>query len=97
MLGDNSSSHLLFLTMSGTGAMEATVFNCLSKNDKCLVVNGGTFGKRFCQILDNQSIPFDSIDLKWNECLSQDHLKSILIKAILLFGKHTRNIKWKTV
>ena len=85
VLGDNSSSHLLFLTMSGTGAMEATVFNCLSKNDKCLVVNGGTFGKRFCQILDNQSIPFDSIDLKWNECLSQDHLKKYTYKGYTAF------------
>lgn len=76
LLGDNSSSHLLFLTMSGTGAMEATVYNCLNFKDKCLVVNGGTFGKRFCNILDNQSIPYDSIDLKWNESLTKKHLEN---------------------
>ena len=43
-------SELLFLTMSGTGAMEATVNNCILPTDKVLVVNGGTFGHRFCEL-----------------------------------------------
>ena len=36
------------LTGSGTAAMEAVVENSVFDDDKVLVVNGGTFGKRFC-------------------------------------------------
>ena len=69
-------NNIIYLTASGTAAMEATIENCLSKNDKALVVNGGSFGHRFCQLLEWHKIPFDSIDLKWNEQLTENHLKS---------------------
>ena len=37
----------LFLTGSGTAAMEAAVLNLLTEKDRVLVVNGGSFGARF--------------------------------------------------
>ena len=39
------------ITGSGTAAMEAAVENCVSDTDKVLVINGGTFGHRFCELL----------------------------------------------
>ena len=33
----------VFLTCSGTGAMEATVLNCFDRNDKLLIIDGGSF------------------------------------------------------
>lgn len=42
--GDNAR---VFITGSGTAAMEATVMNVFDKTDKVLVVNGGSFGQRF--------------------------------------------------
>ena len=36
----------VFMTCSSTGSMEATVMNCFSKEDKVLVINGGSFGQR---------------------------------------------------
>ena len=41
------NSRCIFLTTSGTGAMESCVMNVLNENDKVLVINGGSFGQRF--------------------------------------------------
>ncbi len=41
---------VLTLTSSGTGAMEASVTNFLSKGDKALVLSAGKFGERFAEI-----------------------------------------------
>ncbi len=41
---------VLTLTSSGTGAMEASVTNFLSKGDKMLVLSAGKFGERFSEI-----------------------------------------------
>ena len=44
-------SRVCFMTTSGTGSMEATVMNVLSSADKAIVVNGGSFGARFEELL----------------------------------------------
>lgn len=54
-------SRVIFLTASGTGAMEATVMNVLSPADKVLVVDGGSFGHRFVQLCEIHNIPFKRI------------------------------------
>ena len=45
---------VIFLTSSGSGAMEATVMNCFDKRDRLLVISGGTFGERFEQKYENR-------------------------------------------
>lgn len=74
-LGLRNSNSLIYMACSGTGAMEATIENCVTKKDKALVINGGAFGHRFCELLKFHNIPFDSIDLKWNESLTKEHLE----------------------
>ena len=60
-------TRMIFLTAAGTAAMEASVINLFTTQDKVIVINGGTFGKRFKQICKVHQIPFESIDLEWNE------------------------------
>ncbi len=74
LLGNPVENSLIYLSSSGTAAMEATVENCMTKEDKALVINGGAFGHRFCELLKYHNIPFDSIDLNWNEVLTKKHL-----------------------
>ena len=45
-----TKSSVLTLTSSGTGAMEASVTNFLSKGDKMIVISAGKFGERFAEI-----------------------------------------------
>ena len=43
-------SRCVFLTTSGTGAMEACVMNILHARDRVIVINGGSFGQRFVEL-----------------------------------------------
>lgn len=61
------NSRVVFLTASGTAAMEATVMNLFTERDKVLVIDGGTFGKRFAQICAIHHIPMQSLVLRPNE------------------------------
>ena len=40
-------SEVILLTSSGTGAMEGTLMNLFSHEDKLLIIDGGSFGHRF--------------------------------------------------
>lgn len=68
-------SKVVFLTGSGTAAMEAAVMNVLTERDRVLVVNGGSFGKRFAGLCDIHGIPFTEISLSAGSPLTEADLK----------------------
>ena len=68
--------HTIFLTCSGTGAMDAAIANCFTQNDHLLIVNGGTFGKYFVDICKYKNIPYDEIVLDFGEILTKNLLES---------------------
>lgn len=70
----DNDSEVIFLTASGSGAMEAAVINCFNEKDKLLVISGGTFGERFEQICQIHKIPYTAIKLGHNEQLTAAHL-----------------------
>lgn len=69
-----AGSRTVFLTGSGTMAMEAAVINFLTKSDKVLIINGGGFGRRFVDLCKLHRIPCDEIELNAGESLEQDKL-----------------------
>ncbi len=71
--GAEEDAEVIVLTASGSGAMEATVINCFNRDDKLLVISGGTFGERFETICDIHRIPYESIKLGADEELTADH------------------------
>ena len=75
LLGNNEPNSLIYFAASGTAMMEATVENCVSDKDKCLVICGGSFGKRFGELLDYHHKNYDLVKLKWDEGLTAEHLK----------------------
>jgi len=60
-----TSADILTFTSSGTGAMEASVVNTLSKGDKAIVVRGGKFGERFAELCEAYGVGVIAIDMKW--------------------------------
>lgn len=70
----SEDSKVIFITGSGTASMEATVMNTLSKDDKVLIVNGGSFGQRFVDICEIHEIPHDVIKLEAGKALKKEHL-----------------------
>ena len=74
-IGLEEGGRIIYYAASGTGAMEAAIDNLLSPDDdKALVINGGTFGARFCQLLSQHEIPHTAITLGTAEALTAGHL-----------------------
>lgn len=69
-----AGSRAVFMTCSSTGSMEAVVMNCFSKEDKVLVINGGSFGHRFVELCENHEIPHNVLELKHGRKLTKDRL-----------------------
>ena len=63
------NSRVVFLTGSGTASMEGGVMNFFSKDDKVLVVNGGSFGHRLLELCELHEIP-----------LTKNHLEEFVNK-----------------
>jgi len=74
-------SRAVFLTGSGTAAMDAAVNNLFNREDKLLVINGGSFGHRFCEICEAYSIPFEDIKLENGKALKPEHLAAFAGKG----------------
>jgi aspartate aminotransferase-like enzyme len=70
----SEDSRVVFMTCSGSGGMETAIMNCLNKKDKALVVNGGSFGERFVELLKLHEIPFSEIKLEHGKALKPEHL-----------------------
>lgn len=68
-------SRAVFLTGSGTFAMEASVANLLTEGDRVLVIRGGSFGERFSQLCDVYRIPHTDILLPAGKALRAEHLE----------------------
>ena len=68
------NARAVFLTGSGTAAMEAAVMNVFTPRDKVLLVNGGGFGQRFHELCEIHEIPFEEILLDTGKALTEEHL-----------------------
>ena len=67
-----TGSRAVFITGSGTASMEAAVMNVLTPEDRALVVNGGSFGARFCKICEVHGVPHDEIRLEPGKELKEE-------------------------
>ncbi len=84
------NSRAVFLTGSGTFAMEASVENLVTRNDKVLIVNGGTFGQRFTDICRYRNLNFEEIKLPYGTPLCRKDLAPYENKGftVLLINVH---------
>ena len=68
------NARAVFMTCSSTGSMEAVVMNCFTKEDKLLVINGGSFGERFVSLCEIHDIPYVPLKLDPGQKLSKEKL-----------------------
>lgn len=84
---------VVLLTASGTAAMESSVLNFLGSTDKALVINGGTFGQRWCDLCDVHSIAYDEYKIPVGEDVDVTRLNDLLSSrqytALLLVAHET--------
>ena len=70
----SEDSKVVFITGSGSASMETAIMNTLSPSDKALVVNGGSFGHRFVELLELHHVPYAEIKLEHGKALNPEHL-----------------------
>ena len=70
----SKDSKVVFITGSGSASMETAIMNTLSPSDKALVVNGGSFGHRFVELLELHHVPYAEIKLEHGKALNPEHL-----------------------
>lgn len=79
------NSRAVFMTGSGTASMESAVINTLTVKDKVLVVNGGSFGARFCEICETNGIPYNEIKCEPGKTLLTEQLSEFDNKGFTAF------------
>ena len=78
-----NDARVVFITGSGTAAMEATVMNVFDRTDKILVVNGGSFGQRFVELCQIHEIPYEEIKLEKGKHSKKSSWICTMVKALL--------------
>ena len=73
----SDDSRVVFITGSGSAGMETAIMNTLTPKDKAIVVNGGSFGERFVELLTLHEIPFTEIKLEPGKALKPEHLAGL--------------------
>ncbi len=82
-----TENDILFLTSSGTGAMEGAVANLLCRDDKVLVIRSGKFGERWSEICKAYGVQVIPIDVGWGDSVATEVVEAQLtansnIKAV---------------
>lgn len=69
---------VLITASSGSGAMETSVINLLSKGDKALVIQGGKFGERFAEMCEAYGVGVVSYDVTWGKAADPKEVEKLL-------------------
>ncbi|MBI4435902.1 MAG: alanine--glyoxylate aminotransferase family protein [Candidatus Omnitrophica bacterium] len=69
---------LFIFTSSGTGAMEASIVNFLSPEDKVVVIVSGKFGERFGEICSAYGLNTILLPVTWGEACPPEALSGVL-------------------
>ena len=70
----SESSRVIFMTGSGTASMDASILNLFTKDDKILIVNGGSFGHRFVEICSVYDLNYTEIKCELGHTLTKEQL-----------------------
>jgi aspartate aminotransferase-like enzyme len=90
-----TENDVLILTCSGTGGLEASIANTLSKGDKVLSLCTGAFGERYAKIAERYDVEVERINFPWGEDVDVKQVEKKLaqegdeIEAILMTHNET--------
>ena len=87
-----NGSKVVFLTSSGTAAMEATVQNLLSQEDDAIIINGGTFGQRFVDICEIHNKKYRNFKVANDNLHDTTQLQEHKSATTLLINAHETSI-----
>ncbi|NBX93619.1 MAG: alanine--glyoxylate aminotransferase family protein [Proteobacteria bacterium] len=79
---------------SGSGAMEATVVNCLAQQDEVLVIDAGKFGERWTKLATAYGLKPHVVKVEWGKAVDPSEVEKVLkanpnTKAVLFQASET--------
>ncbi len=74
-----TSSDILILVSSGTGAMEASISNCFSPGDRVIVCTAGKFGERWAEIATAYGLNVLLIEAPYGKAVKAEAVEKALI------------------
>ncbi len=69
---------VITLTSSGTGAMEASITNFLSKGSKALILSAGKFGERFAEICSSFGVEVLKLEAPYGDDIKAEKVEHFL-------------------
>ena len=72
--GAAEDARVCFVTGSGTASMEAAVINVFTSADRVLVIDGGSFGHRFVELLQIHEIPHEVLHPEFGHGVTEEQL-----------------------
>lgn len=84
LLSAPEGARCIFLTSSGTGAMESVVMNVLGSADRVIVINGGSFGQRFVDLCRLHERSVFEVKLDFGTQIHVEDLESVSAGATAL-------------
>ncbi len=76
-----SAGPALLFAGSGTGAMEAAAVNCVGPGDQVLVVDSGSFGRRFAMICEAIGAEVTALTFEWGQAVAPARIAAELERA----------------
>lgn len=73
-----TQNDVITFTSSGTGAMQASITNFLSKGDKAIVVDGGKFGERWTEICKTYGVNAIVIKVQYGNAVDPKDIEKAL-------------------
>jgi aspartate aminotransferase-like enzyme len=83
---------VIFITASGTAAMEAAVINLLDQSQSTLIINGGGFGQRFVDICQLHQLPVNEVKVENNNLADTACLNAYQDATALCVNAHETSI-----
>ena len=97
-----TSGEVLVFASSGTGAMEGSVANLLSRGDEAICVRSGKFGERWAEICQAYGVTPHNVDVVWGEAVDPAAIRDALrkhpkAKAVYFQACETSTGAWNPV
>jgi aspartate aminotransferase-like enzyme len=89
-----TSQPVIMLAATGTGAMEASITNTLSRGDQVIVIDGGKFGERWAEIAETYGLVVTTIKVEWGCAVDPAAVAAALdanpkVRAVLVQASET--------
>ena len=70
----------VFLSGSGTAAMEAALSHCVADDESLCVLNAGKFGERWLQIAEKRGLKVHEHTCQWGESIEEERFRRFIQK-----------------